>query len=710
MSLIRPSCGITSGFSDPPKVGDLVVGRVSGVSGGGVKRMGRVAVTDIHDTTVPNALAGIKEGAYARCKVLDPDSKGAIRLSARPCDGGKISDMTYTDKNKKKKSKDGSSKEAAIKAMPDSVDLSKLTIGEKVSGFVKRVDGKGLFISLSRDVDARIKLCNLSDGYVESPQAAFPEGLLVEGTVISLACGQLELSLRTAQPGADKASRELKDFTIGDVVNGTVRRVETFGVFIDLPGSSIVGLAHVSELTDDKVGGKDITKGMFHPKQSVKAIVLRIDLEKGKMSLGMKPSYFEGLKDTKGKSKSDAKGEKDIDAQMAELQEGEKDIDAQMAELQEEEAGGKEGSEGAEEDDSADLDVPMSSDSGAEEDEDEEMEERPRAGAPVSLAAQLDSLRSLGVTGDDEPAGANTWTELKLDDDDDSKKEDNKDTKEEMARLQGEAAPKSNNDYERLVLASPNSSFVWIKYMAFCITLGDMEQARVIAERALQTVNFREEQEKFNVWVAWLNLENTYGQPPEEAVMKLFQRALQYNDQKKLYLAMLGIMERSKRVDLAEQLLKTVTKKFGTSAKVWLKHLEHMLNQGDEEKGAKMLMERALVSLPARKHIKVITKAALLEFKVGSAERGRGIFEGVLRNHPKRLDLWSVYIDQEVKLGDVQRTRALFERATHMTLPPKKMKFLFKRFLEYEKEHGDAASVDHVKKRAMEFVESTLKA
>ena len=58
----------------------------------------------------------------------------------------------------------------------------------------------------------------------------------------------------------------------------------------------------------------------------------------------------------------------------------------------------------------------------------------------------------------------------------------------------------------------------------------------------------REEREKLNVWVAYLNLENTYGSPPDEAVMKLFQRALQHVDQKKLYLALLTILESTKKV------------------------------------------------------------------------------------------------------------------------------------------------------------------
>ena len=59
----------------------------------------------------------------------------------------------------------------------------------------------------------------------------------------------------------------------------------------------------------------------------------------------------------------------------------------------------------------------------------------------------------------------------------------------------------------------------------------------------------REEREKFNVWVAWLNLESMHGTPePDQALMALFQRALQHCDQKKLYLALLGILERLSKV------------------------------------------------------------------------------------------------------------------------------------------------------------------
>lgn len=43
--------------------------------------------------------------------------------------------------------------------------------------------------------------------------------------------------------------------------------------------------------------------------------------------------------------------------------------------------------------------------------------------------------------------------------------------------------PKTADEFEKLVRSSPNSSFVWIKYMAFMLSLADIEKARSIAER-----------------------------------------------------------------------------------------------------------------------------------------------------------------------------------------------------------------------------------
>lgn len=63
---------------------------------------------------------------------------------------------------------------------------------------------------------------------------------------------------------------------------------------------------------------------------------------------------------------------------------------------------------------------------------------------------------------------------------------------------------------------------------------------------------------------------------------------------------------------------------------------------------------------------------------------------------------------QEVKLNDAVRVRNLFERATSLHIPPKKMKFLFKRYLEYETKHGTAATVKKVKDAAKAYVEQHI--
>jgi rRNA biogenesis protein RRP5 len=67
-------------------------------------------------------------------------------------------------------------------------------------------------------------------------------------------------------------------------------------------------------------------------------------------------------------------------------------------------------------------------------------------------------------------------------------------------------------------------------------------------------------------------------------------------------------------------------------------------------------------------------KMAVLEFRHGDAERGKTLFEGIVGRYPKKLDVWSVYIDQVAKAGDVKSARGLFDRLLEMKQNPKKAK------------------------------------
>ena len=137
--------------------------------------------------------------------------------------------------------------------------------------------------------------------------------------------------------------------------------------------------------------------------------------------------------------------------------------------------------------------------------------------------------------------------------------------------MRSDKAPESAEEFERLVLASPSSSFVWIKYMALHLEMTEIDKAREVADRALKTITPREEKERFNVWVARLNLENMYG--TRDQMMDVFTEACRVNDAKAMHLQLLTILEKGSDAQATEAFFKTATKKYRTSCKFWLRYL-----------------------------------------------------------------------------------------------------------------------------------------
>ena len=62
---------------------------------------------------------------------------------------------------------------------------------------------------------------------------------------------------------------------------------------------------------------------------------------------------------------------------------------------------------------------------------------------------------------------------------------------------------------------------------------------RQVVHKALETISFREDGEKLNVWIASLNLEKIHG--TKDSLMKVFERAVLYNDPKEVYTKMVEI-------------------------------------------------------------------------------------------------------------------------------------------------------------------------
>ncbi|KAK7165863.1 hypothetical protein R3I93_005826 [Phoxinus phoxinus] len=287
-------------------------------------------------------------------------------------------------------------------------------------------------------------------------------------------------------------------------------------------------------------------------------------------------------------------------------------------------------------------------------------------------------------------------------------KQEQQNEEQQICKLEAElmdtsVRPDSTTAFERLLLSSPDSSLLWLQYMAFHLQATEIEQARAVAERALKTISFREEQEKLNVWVAMLNLENMYGTP--ESLQKIFERAIQYCEPLPVYQQLADIYAKSDKIKEAESLYKNMVKRFRQEKAVYLSYGTFLLRQRQSD-ATNALLQRALQSLSSKDHVDLIAKFARLEFQYGNTERGKSMFDKVLSTYPKRTDLWSVFIDLMVKHGSQREVRELFDRVIHLSVSVKKIKFFFKRYLEYEKTNGTPETIQAVKQKAVEYVES----
>lgn len=157
-------------------------------------------------------------------------------------------------------------------------------------------------------------------------------------------------------------------------------------------------------------------------------------------------------------------------------------------------------------------------------------------------------------------------------------------------------APNSIDQFDRLVLSSPDSSLVWLQYMAYHLQATEIDKARAVARRAIKTINFREESERLNVWNAWLNLESRYG--TAESLNDVFQEAVRTNDAYKVYTHMLTVHAEAGRKAELEKLIGTIIGKFKQDPQTWIDCGTALLKIGMKEK-SRQIMQRALQSLPA---------------------------------------------------------------------------------------------------------------
>ncbi|KAL1138312.1 hypothetical protein AAG570_010000 [Ranatra chinensis] len=230
-----------------------------------------------------------------------------------------------------------------------------------------------------------------------------------------------------------------------------------------------------------------------------------------------------------------------------------------------------------------------------------------------------------------------------------------RDKEEELLNIEHE--PKAVDHFERLVLGQPNYSEHWVKYMAFHLQGTEIEKARSVARRALKQMNVREENERLNIWVALLNLENLYG--TEESFKETLDEALKLSDDYQIRLKVLEIYSNSDKTRELEQLVSVMMRKYKTDMECQLACLKALMKCGLSDK-ARQCLQKALASFSSKQHVNLLSRFALIENEYGHAVESHALFESVLTSYPSRVDIWFIYVDMLIKAGSITLARCLF--------------------------------------------------
>jgi len=157
--------------------------------------------------------------------------------------------------------------------------------GMKVRGKVTRIEDFGLFVELEEGVEGLVHISELDWTVSKHPSyyAEIDDWINVKILDIDKEHKKISLSLKQLKPKPWEVVA--KKYKVGDRITGKVKTITDFGVFVRLP-EGVDGLIHISDIS--------WTKHIEHPSQlfkkgqKVDAVILNLEPEKEKLSLGIK--------------------------------------------------------------------------------------------------------------------------------------------------------------------------------------------------------------------------------------------------------------------------------------------------------------------------------------------------------------------------------------------------------------------------------------
>lgn len=161
--------------------------------------------------------------------------------------------------------------------------LDRLQPGEVVEGKISNIVDFGAFVDLE-GIDGLIHISELSWSHVNHPSEVVAIGDTVKIKVLDIDRDRQRISLGLKQTQEDPWQRVVSTYRPGDVLEGTVTKVVSFGAFVEIL-DGVEGLVHISELADHHVENPNEVVDLG---ATLNVKILEIDEDRRRLSLSIK--------------------------------------------------------------------------------------------------------------------------------------------------------------------------------------------------------------------------------------------------------------------------------------------------------------------------------------------------------------------------------------------------------------------------------------
>ncbi len=159
----------------------------------------------------------------------------------------------------------------------------------KVKGKVRNLTSYGAFIELEEGIDGMVHVSDISwTRKINHPSEVLKKGDEVEAVVLEVDRPNQRIALGVKQLSEDPWEHIDRHYKVGDLVNGKVTKLASFGAFIGLQ-NEIDGLVHISQVSEERV---DKIKNVLTVGQEVTARVVKIDRGERRIGLSIKAANY----------------------------------------------------------------------------------------------------------------------------------------------------------------------------------------------------------------------------------------------------------------------------------------------------------------------------------------------------------------------------------------------------------------------------------